>query len=248
VKLTYLTLIVFLLFSCGKKHRGEQSTSLLSNFLSITDNEDKSIKEIINFYRGYCEYSIGTTISTDNGTKKYFELKLSKSEVLEKFSNSPDVMASNMAYLFYKNLKGENKKYNEIHSVLIFDKKEKYEAIYSRDQLELISAKMYVLNKVLDLTKTKNFIGLKPILSDDSYSENAKNQLITNLQKVDPTFGNFKGFTLFGFRYETLNGFSVLDIFGVINRDKQNNEFTLKVDLKASEDKVHFLDYNFPLN
>ena len=99
MKLTSLTLIVFLLFSCGKKHKGEKSTSLLSNFLSTTDNEDKGIKEIVNFYGGYCEYSIGTTISTDSGTKKYFELKLTKSEVADKFANIPEFTASNIAYL-----------------------------------------------------------------------------------------------------------------------------------------------------
>lgn len=232
---SFVAFFSFLLFGC-------------KDVKIITSNEDKGIKDVLVFFGGYCEYSIGASISTDEGTKKFFELKESKSEVLEKYSNSPDVMASNMAYIFYSDLKSENKRYSEIHSVLIFDKKEKYEAIYSRDQLELISAKMNVLNKVIDLIKAKNFVGLKPILSDDSYTEDAKNQLISNLQKVDTTVGNIKGFTLFGFRYESLNGFKVLDIFGVINTDKQNNPFTLKVDLKVSEDKIHFLDYNFPLN
>ena len=226
----FITFCSFLL--CGCK-----------NVKIITDNEDKGVKDVLEFFGGYCEYSIGASFSTSEGSAKYFELKESKSEVLEKFSNTPDAMASNMAYLFYKDLNGESKNYNEIHSVLIFNKKNKYEAIYTTEQLALITEKMKVLNKVLDLIKAKDFIGLKPILSDDSYTQDAKNQLITNLQKIDSTFGNVKGFMPFGFRYETLNGFNLLDIFGVITRDKQDNEFTLKVNLKVSDDKVHFLDY-----
>jgi hypothetical protein len=244
-KASYTLLLACMLISCGNKHKGEKSTSLLSNLLSITDNEDKGVKEVLDFYGGYCEYSIGASISTDKGKQKYFELKVSKSEVLDKYADMPDVLASNIAYLFYKNLKSENKNYSEIHSVLLFSKVDKYEHSYTLDQLELMSAKMIVVNKVIDLIKAKNFAGLKPFLSNDSYTDKAKDTLTSNLQKVDPEFGNVKEFRTFGFRFETLNGFNVLNVLGAIMRDKQNNQISLKIDLKPGEDKIHYLDYKF---
>jgi hypothetical protein len=215
-----------------------------NSIINITPNEDKGIKEVINFYGGYCKYSIGASASTQDGSKKYFELELSKSEVLEKYADMPDVSASNIAYIFYNNLKNESKNYDEVHVVILF-KKDKYEAIYSMEKLELIKSKMKVLNQVVDLIKTKKFNDLKPFLSDGSYTDSAKNNLILNIQKLDPTFGNIKEFTPFGFRFETINGFDLVSILGAMIRDKENNQFTLKVDLKPSENKVHYLDYKF---
>jgi hypothetical protein len=248
VKLTSLTLIAFFLISCGKKHKGEQSTSLLSHFLSITDNEDKGIKEVIDFYGGTCEYSIGETISTDSGTKKYFELKLSKSEVANKFASVPEFTASNMAYMFYKNLNNDKKKYDEIHSVLILNGKDKYEYKYSTGKLDTISTKLKVFSKVLESIKGKNYDQLKTILSNDSYKDLDKNQLVLNLKKIDTVYGNIKQALIYGFRFERQNGFDVLTILGVFLRDKKNNPITIKVDLNSPEDKIHFLDYTVPQN
>ena len=182
MKLSYLTLITFLLISCAEKHKGEQSTSLLSNVLSITDNEDKGIKEVIGFYGGSCEYSIGESFSTDSGKKKFFELKLTKSEVADKFASVPEFTASNMAYMFYKDLKNDRKKYAEIHSVLILNKKDKYEYKYSTWKLDTISAKLKLFNKVFESIKGKNYDQLKTILSNDSYKDLDKNQIVLNLK------------------------------------------------------------------
>ncbi len=101
------------------------------------------------------------------------------------------------------------------------------------DKLALMTSKMKTLNKVVDLIKSKKFIELKPLLSDGSFTDSAKNNLISNLQKVDSTFGNVKEFRPFGFLFETINGYNVVNILGAIIRDKQNNEFSLKIDLKA---------------
>lgn len=248
MKLSYLTLIAFFLISCAKKHKGEQSTSLLSNVLSITDNEDKGIKEVIGFYGGSCEYSIGESFSTDSGKKKFFELKLTKSEVADKFASVPEFTASNMAYMFYKDLKNDRKKYAEIHSVLILNKKDKYEYKYSTGKLDTISAKLKVFNKVFESIKGKNYDQLKAILSNDSYKDSDKNQIVLNLKKIDTAYGNIKGALIYGFRFERQNEFDILTILGVFLRDKKNNAITIKVDLNSPDDKIHFLDYIVPQN
>lgn len=188
--------------SCDNRHEGEQKPTLLSNALSITDNEDKGIKEILDFYGGYCKYAIGASASTETGKKKYFELELSKSEVIEEKAKVAQMQASNIAYLFYKNLnKEERANYDEIHTVLIFADGEKMTFEYPFKQLELVNQKMKVVNKVVGLIKVKNFEALRPILNDTALVTYDKNELITNLVKVDPQFDNItEGFRPFGFR------------------------------------------------
>ena len=42
--------LIALMTNCAEKKDGEQKNTLLSNFVSITDNEDKGVKEILDFY------------------------------------------------------------------------------------------------------------------------------------------------------------------------------------------------------
>ena len=222
------------------KNIKENEHFLAVNFVSITDNEDKGVKDVLDFYGGYCEYSIGTSFSTDEGKKKYFELKLTKSEVADKFASVREFTASNVAYIFYKNLKNENRKYDEIHSVLILNRKDKYEYKYSTAKLDTISAKLKVFNKVFELIKTKNYDGLKTVLSNDSYKDSDKNQMILNLKKIDTAYGNIKGVLIYGFRFDRQNEFNVLTILGVFLRDKQNNPITINVDLNSLATRFTF--------
>ena len=46
-------IIGLLISGCAEKKKGEQKTTLLSNFVSITDNEDKGVKEVLRFYGGF---------------------------------------------------------------------------------------------------------------------------------------------------------------------------------------------------
>ncbi len=248
MKRTNLIVLAFLLLaSCNNKREGETKTNLLSNFISITDRENAGVKEILDFYGGYCEYSIGVALSTAEANTKYFELKLSKSEVLDNNLKSPDLVASNMSYIFFNNLKEEKKNYTEIHSVLQFTNGEEYKEIYSKEQLELTQQKMAVLNKVLEILKSNDLEALKNILSNESYNTDSKNDLIKNIHDVKASFGNVKGFQLFGFKQESYNDFDVLKILGIIERDKKNHEFSLSVDLKVSEDLVHYLDFKWDM-
>lgn len=246
MKRTYLIVLTCLLLgSCSNKREGETKTTLLSNFISITDRENNGVKEILDFYGGYCEYSIGVALSTAEANTKYFELKLSKSEALDDYLKSPEVVASNMAFIFYNNLKEEKKNYTEIHSVLQFNNGEQFKEIYSKEQLDLIQQKMAVLNKVVEIMKSKDLEPLKDILSNESYNTDSKNDLIKNINNAEATFGNVKGFQLYGFQQGTINDFNILKILGVIERDKKNHEFSLNVDLKVSEDLVHYLDFKW---
>jgi hypothetical protein len=232
--------------SCGNRHEGEQKPTLLSNALSITDNEDKGVKEILAFYGGYCKYAVGASASTETGKKKYVELELSKSEVIEKKAKVAQMPASNIAYLFYTNLnKEERANYDEIHTVLIFADGEKMTFEYPSKQLELVDQRMRLVNKVVGLIKEKNFEALRPMLNDTALVSYDKNELITNLAKVDPQFGNVtEGFRPFGFGiYKAKDGTDVLHISGAIIRDKLSNEFSVDLDLNGRDDNIFALQY-----
>ncbi len=219
--------------------------SACTNLIKLTPNEDRGVKDVLDTYAGYCKYSIGESASTQDGTKKFFELELSKSDVVQKFSTMPDVVASGIAYTFYDNLKDESKNYNEVHSVLIFSNNKKIEYSYSTDSLALIASKMKIVDRIINLIHAKNFNELKPLLSDEAYADSDKNNLISNIKRLDPAFGTFKSFIVLGFRFETINNFNVVHVLGIMTRNKQNNRFSVKINLKSSEDKVMYMDYDF---
>jgi len=225
------------------------SLSGCTHILTLTNNEDKGIKDVLAFYGGYCKYSVGMSTSTEDGTKKYFELEMSKCDVAEKyFTAAPEFPAYGAIYTFYSDLKSESKNYDEIHGVLIFNNGRKYQYSLSRDTLELIAAKMKVFNEIVNLIKTKDFDGIRPLLNSDSYTDSAKTQLISNLKTIDSQFGNVKSFLFYGFRIEKYNDYNVLNILGGLLRDKQDSQLSLKIDMRPSEDKIHFLDYNWFLS
>ena len=242
----FTTAVGFLLLtSCAEKREGELKPGLFSNFVSITNNEDNGVKKILDFYGGYCKYAIGASASTDDGKKKYFELELSKSRGLEKQRATPALIASNVAYIFFSNLKEERKNYDEIHTVLIFadGKKETFE--FPIQQLQLVENRMAVVNKIVALIKEKNFEALRPMLAESDLFPHDENQIIASLKAVDPQFGNVtEGFRLFGFRInKTKYGAEIVHIAGAVIRDKQSNMFSVDLNLNSKDDKAYKLDY-----
>ena len=73
----FMTVFGFLLLtSCAEKREGELKPGLLSNLVSISDNEDDGVKKVLSFYGGYYKYAIGASASTEQGKKKYFEKEI----------------------------------------------------------------------------------------------------------------------------------------------------------------------------
>ncbi|MBI3260449.1 MAG: hypothetical protein HYZ54_13400 [Ignavibacteriae bacterium] len=85
-KVHIILFVILFVTSCAEKRNGEQKKGLISNLVGITDNEDNGIKEILKYYGGECNYSVRFSASSSEGKKKYFELVLSQSEVIEKQS------------------------------------------------------------------------------------------------------------------------------------------------------------------
>lgn len=242
--LALIIITALTLSSCADKHEGEQKTGLLSNLVSITDNEDKGIKEILDYYGGQCKYAVGTSASTENGSKKYFELEMSKSEPFEKYAQIVEMPASNVAYLFYKNLKDEKTKYDEIHTVVIFNDGTKKTFVFETNKLDLVVKAMSSVSKVVDILKNKNYESLSPMLNDSTLVQYDKKGLISNIEKTDPQFGVIKEFIPYGFRIKDQdNGKRVLHISGALIRDKQSNEFSLDLNPDSPTDEIYLIQY-----
>ena len=155
--------------------------------------------------------------------------------------------SSNIAYLFYSNLKDEKSKYDQIHTVLILKDNSKIDYKFSKEKLEIVDQKMNIVNKVVALLKEKNFDGIKSMLTSDTTFINLdKEKYIANITSADPQFGNIKEFTPCGFRFdETEDGSELLHISGILRRDKQSNEFSVTIDPKSTKDEIIVMEYKW---
>jgi len=241
-KILSLIICTFLLTSCGNKREGEQKTGLLSNFVSITDNEDAGVKEILGFYGGQCKYAVGVSASTKDGNKKYFEIEMSQSDAIDKQLDKVYLPSSNIAYRFYKNLKEEKKNYDEIKVVLISKENIKQEFDFPITLLEKAEKRIKVAEKTVSLLKEKQFEELKEMLNNELVDFD-KDELISRLKKVEPQFGNILEFRLFGFKITEIKGKELMHISGAIIRDKQNNEFSVDIDSNSDKYELYQLQY-----
>ena len=238
-----LIIFTFLITSCGNKREGEQKTGLFSNFVSITDNEDAGVKEILAFYGGQCKYAVGASASTKDGNKKYFELEVGQSETIEQLADKIEMPASNIAYLFYRNLKEETKNYDEIHSVIIFADGTKKTFKYSTKQLEIVHNRMKTVNKVIELISSNDFQTLKSMLNNE-FVKFDKDEIITNLENMNPKLGKVKEFNPYGFRInQTESGIDILHISGAMIRELQNNAFSVDLQLDSEKEEIFLLQY-----
>lgn len=241
-----ITMLVLGTISCSRRE-GEQKTGLLSYLVSITDNEDKGIKEILDFYGGECKYTVGMVESTnDKEDKKYFEIELRKSIALSKYADKPEFTTSNIAFRFFKNLDEEERQnYTHIRGTLVLDNGERIEHDYSREDLTLVEEKMKTVLNVIDLIKEKKFEDVMPFLNSEDVFTYDKRQLIDGLQRVDPQFGYIQEFRLFGFKFTNAGDNEVLNISGMIIRDIQNNEFKVYLNPRSSKEQILSLDYKW---
>lgn len=99
-----------LISSCSSDKKGKNQPGLLSNFVKITENESKGVNEVLKFYGGRCDYKFSLISGNVNS---YFELGMSESKEFE-FHSDFELPASNVAFLFFRALKEERRKYHVI--------------------------------------------------------------------------------------------------------------------------------------
>lgn len=237
-------LTISLLTNCTDKKEGKDKAVIDSGLISTTKNENKGIDEILEFYGGQCKYAVGTSASTDKGVIKYFELEVSQSEVIEKYANIAQMPASNVAYLFFDNLQADNNGYDEIHTVLVFNDGEKMKFTFPTNELQTVKERIESIEKIVEHIKTGNFEAIKPMLNPNSILKYDKDELITNMAKVDSGFGEVKEFLPYGYRINnTQTGKDILHISGVLVREIQSHEFSADIDLNAPKNEVLRIQY-----
>ena len=227
-------LLAFMLFSC-----------------KASTNESKGINDILAFYGGKCEYSYGVNTGTDQATTKYFLIKMSGSNVIEHYRDSIGICAANVAFLFYKNLAEEKKKYNEIEVQIVLQNGFDHTFNFPAFDLDRVEQKMTVINKFVDLIKTEKYAELVNMLSVDSeYVKYDKNQILKNFPEAEKTmhvnYGEIEKFVPYGFIYlHSPSGKEVLHISGMLKRPKLSTEFSMDFDMNSETDRVVLFNYKF---
>ena len=239
-----LMLTVISLSACVDGPKGEMTIGQTTHYADITDNEDRGIREILNLYGGKCIYSSGVAASGSFGVRKYFSMQLTNCTSLQKRENLDELSAANVAYLFYKNLKEDKKKYSEIRTEIVFDEDE-YKHTYPDSLLDLVIAKMKIVYGIIDLLKAKNYNALADTLNDNNFLVDFKKEkFITQIKNIDASLGNVKEFIPYGFSFfDTVDGKTLLHISGLIRRDKKSNEFSVNIDPASATNKAIMIKY-----
>jgi len=237
-------LMILALSACMDSPKGEMTIGQTKHYSDITDNEDTGIREVLNLYGGKCKYSSGIAASGSFGSKKYFELQLTNCNSLEQRRNLSELTAANVAYLFYKSLKNEQKNYSEIRTEITFDDDE-YKGKYPDSLLDIVVTKMKIVSAIIDLLKVKNYNAVADTLNDNNFFVNFnKAEFIENIKKVDASLGNIKEFVPYGFSFfDTVDGKTLLHISGLVRRDKMSNEFSVNIDPASNDGKAIMIKY-----
>jgi hypothetical protein len=207
---------------------------------TISDNEKKGIKEVVNLYGGKVKYS-----KEDSGAlnKNVFEIDLSKSRFADQYTNNPELPASGIAYAFYKKLGTDKQKYTHIKCKLVLSDGEKIDFEYPVNELELVSSKMKIAVKITDLIKQRNFNAIKPMLDDSSYAQYNKDEFIKNLEETDLQHAKANELVIVGYRFYKIYGKDILHISGQLIRGAQANAFSIDIDPNDPKERAVMINY-----
>ena len=245
-RFSVLLLAMLFFFGCTSRP-GEKKTGLFSNFFSLSDNEDKAIKEIIGLYGGKCEYGIKKSVELGKNNTTTFWLKFSESATMDSLEPVAELPASNMAYIFYKNLDKEKHNYHLVRTETVFSDGQIMGFEYTPSQLETVKAKMPILNNIVRLIKARNFEGLKEHINIDTTLVRFDiDEFITKVRQAEEHFGDPVEFIPFGFKFMTApNGKDILHISGLITRAQQNSRISVDLDPASRDEKIYTLNYKF---
>jgi hypothetical protein len=188
-------LVLIILCSCNK--------------VAETENEINSVQAVLNFYNGECLKSKGFE-KGNGGDLQYYEIEISKSELL---NQSPDKLKShsaNIAYLFYSNLKSEKSNYDEIKVKINLSNGESQSFKYSDKELNEIEKLQPKINEIIEYVKTDDYKSLTKQFEDSiRIEEKTISELCTSLQSK---YGKINKTQFQGFQFEDSNNFGKIII------------------------------------
>ena len=213
--------------------------------IGISTEEVKGIDDVLRIFGGSCEYSKTSRVSSDNGKERKYVLEISGSEFITRHINQKELMASGVAYAFFRNINDEQKKYTHVRTVLVSDDHEKESYDFEIAQLEEVHNRMPLAYKVADLIKNSRFDELRRMISDSGYYAFNKEELVSNMEKLQPEYGNVIEFLPLGYSISRVDGHWNLHIAGRLKRDKKSNSIGIDIDFDKNEDKVARVNYEF---
>ncbi|GAA4334191.1 hypothetical protein [Flaviaesturariibacter amylovorans] len=243
-----------ILASCNSGRPGEKKKGLASYLYSISDNEDKGIKEIISVYGGECEYGFAKSSSGAPAERNTFWIEVRKSAAIESSRAGADLISSNIAFLFYRNLKEERDKYTGIKVKIVGTGDKVLEAVYPVPDLKLALARFGVVNEVVALLDKQDYkaFGERVDLDTSFFNVPAGEGKATFLEKVtgqERQLGAVKELLPYGFRlFESPGpgGGSVLYFAALVFRENgKKHPLSTVVSTDPSDNRIHFFNYNF---
>ena len=162
-----------------------------------------------------------------------------------------ELPASNIAFIFYKNLKNEKSNYTTIKVVIKLKDGRSDNFEYSISQLEIVNQKFNVLTKVSDLIQTKDYSALFKLFDLSVAADLNVKKLEDYCSKMDSDYGKivkvqFQGFSFFKNSDDPKNK-ELLHLAGIQQRDKQNTPLSVFVDFNKIdiEGSVYTLKFDF---
>ncbi len=248
LKLTGILFIWIDLISCGIDRQNANNLAIISSLIDITENEENGIKSILEFYGGYCKYSRGASISTNGGKQKYFGVDLSESSTLDETSLALKLVASNVARLFFHELKEERSNYDFVEVTL----KRTGETVKTfevhSESLLLVEEKQKALEVVEKLTKSQSYVELIELFPKNAEIRSLESdKLVKNLLAIDSIYGKVnQSILLLGFEtFYHRSDDERIRLYCVQRRTKRNLNYKLDLAKSLSSKRMYNFDYSY---
>ena len=193
--------------------------------ISESKIEVNAVQQVLNFYNGKCLKSKGIDFK-NNIKKKYYELAMSNSPLLENDSKYINFHSGNIAYLFYTNLKEEKLNYDNIKVKITLNNGGYQDLMYSNK--ELLDVESYI-PKISEITKQILAKDYDKLFSQFDKSAEVNKEKVAGLFKnLVNKYGEFKQCQLQGFvNIVTDQGEKVITFKEVVVLDKINGDMFL---------------------
>lgn len=208
------------------------------NYTKSSKLESEGVQKVVDFFGGTCTSSKG--IRLEKGIpQEYFELKMSNSKLLNTYSNMPELVASNIAYIFYSNLGEEEKKYDYIEVVILFSDKNIYKYECSMDNIQKAYQLIPIWGEVTEKMKQQDCDSLLNYFDTNVVDVDVK-FLKTYCNSYDSAYGKiskieFQGFMLFDDGIEEYAGKTMIHLAGITLREKKRIPISLYIDTKSKK-------------
>ena len=248
-----LRIFIFTLFvplflsACAQKRPGEKKPTLASNLVNVTENEYAGIQDILAFYAGECKYGISVTLSTNNGTSKSFWLELRSSPVVDSLTITPDLIGSNIAFLFFRKLKEERDKYAEIQVKFKHRDGEELSFVYPTPTLQKVIERRKVVELIYRNLKNRDFNSLATHIHVNPVFATIPNQeLITSISNAEKNFGEIRELVPYGFRILSPGDGNEYFLFAsVLARDGDDTKLSVVLNSNTNDEVLHYFNYKF---